>query len=130
MIGMRSKSEFDAEAVRRRAEQGSFRSLSHAAAAIRLTARRSIRKSESYSAPGTPPHTRRGLLRGAIVYGVEKAAGRALIGPTYERVGTSAMAHEFGGKYRKERYPRRAFMGPALEKVAPRLAGFWEASVR
>ena len=130
MIGMRSRSQFDVEAVRKRAEQGSFRSLSHAAAAIRLTARRSIRKSASYSAPGTPPHTRRGLLRGAIVYGVERHLNRALVGPTYERVGTSAMAHEFGGKYRKERYPKRPFMGPALEKLTPRLAGFWAGSVR
>jgi len=130
MIGMWYRSRFDVETVRKRAEQGSFRSLSHAAAAIRLTARRSIRRSESYSAPGRPPHTRRGLLRGAIVYGVEKHAGRALIGPTYERVGTSAMAHEFGGKYRRERYPKRSFMGPALEKVAPRLAGFWAGSVK
>jgi len=91
--------------------------------------------------PGRPPHTRRGLLRGAIIYGVDlpaatlaaqagKHAGRALIGPTYERVGTSAMAHEFGGKYRRERYPKRSFMGPALEKVAPRLAGFWAGSVK
>jgi hypothetical protein len=130
MIGMRSESEFDVEAVRKRAERGSFRSLSHAAAAIRLTARRSIRKSTSYSAPGTPPHTRRGQLRGAIVYAVERHADRALIGPTHERVGASGMAHEFGGKYRRERYPKRPFIAPALEKVAPRLAGLWEGSVR
>jgi phage gpG-like protein len=129
MIGMRSRSRFDMEGVRRRADQGSFRSLAHAAAAIRLTARRSIRRSKSCSAPGTPPHTRRGLLRGAIVYGVEKYRDSAVIGPTYERVGTSAMAHEFGGRYRKERYPKRPFMGPALEKLTPRLPGFWAHSV-
>jgi len=130
MIGIRSRSRFDIEIVRKRAEQGSFHSLAHAAAAIRLTARRSIRRSKSYSAPGTPPHTRRGLLRGAIVYGVERHRDRALVGPTYERVGTSAMAHEFGGRYRKERYPKRPFMGPALEKLTPRLPGFWAGSVR
>ena len=130
MIGMRSRSTFNGETVRKRAERGSFRSLSHAAAAIRLTARRSIRRSKSYSAPGTPPHTRRGLLRGAIVYGVERHRDSALIGPTYERVGTSAMAHEFGGRYRNEKYPKRPFMGPALEKLTPRLAGFWAGSVR
>ena len=130
MIGMKSRSRFDTESVRKRAEQGSFRSLSHAAAALRLTARRSIRKSKSASAPGTPPHTRNGLLRGAILYSMEKRRDRALIGPTFERVGRSAMAHEFGGHYRGDRYPRRAFMGPALDKIAPRLAGFWAGSVR
>jgi len=127
---MRSRSRLDVETVRKRAEQGSFKSLGHAAAAIRLTARRSIRKSKSYSAPGAPPHTRRGLLRGAILYGVERYRDSAVIGPTYERVGTSAMAHEFGGRYRKERYPKRPFMGPALEKLTPRLPGFWAGSVR
>ena len=115
MIGMRSRWRFDAETVKKRAAQGSFRSLSHAAAVIRLTARHSIRKSKSASAPGTPPHTRRGQLRGAIVYAVDRRADEALIGPTYERVGTSAMAHEFGGRYRKERFPKRAFMGRLLE---------------
>ena len=130
MIGMHSRSRFDVETVRRRAEQGSFRSLSHAAAAIRLTARRSIRRSQRPSAAGAPPHTQRGLLRGAIMYGVEKYRDSAVIGPTHERVGTSAMAHEFGGRYRREMYPKRPFMGPALEKLTPRLPGFWAGSVR
>ena len=130
MIGAKVRSFFDAKGVQRRTQGGSIRVLGHAAGAIRLTARRSIRRSPTASAPGTPPHTRRGLLREGILYAVEKDAACAVIGPTYEMVGTSGSAHEFGGKYRKEDYPARPFMGPALEAIRPRLPSFWAASVR
>ena len=130
MLGARVHSFFDTRTVQRRANDGSIKALGHAAAAIRLTARRSIKRSPSYSDPGTPPHTRRGLLREAVLYAVEKDAGRAVIGPAYEMVGTSGSAHEFGGKYRKETFPKRAFMGPALEAIRPRLPSFWSASVK
>ena len=130
MIGANVRSFFDAKGVQRKANDGSIRALGHAAGAIRLTARRSIRRSPTYSDPGTPPHTRRGLLREGILYAVEKDAARAVIGPTYERVGTSGSAHEFGGRYRGDNYPARPFMGPALEAIRPRLPSFWAASVR
>ena len=130
MIGANVRSFFDAKGVQRKAHDGSIRALSHAAGAIRLTARRSIKRSPTYSDPGTPPHTRRGLLREAVLYAVEKDAARAVIGPTYERVGTSGSAHEFGGRYRGDNYPARPFTGPALEAIRPRLPGFWAASVR
>ena len=130
MIGANVRSFFDAKTVQRKANDGSIRALGHAAAAIRLTARRSIRRSPTYSDPGTPPHTRRGLLREGILYAVEKDAARAVIGPTFEMVGTSGSAHEFGGRYRGDNYPARPFMGPALEAIRPRLPSFWAASVR
>lgn len=129
MIGAKARSFFDAKPVQRKANDGSIKALGHAAAAIRLTARRSIKRSPTYSDPGKPPHTRRGLLREAVLYAVERDAVRAVIGPTYEKVGTSASAHEFGGRYRGDRYPARPFMGPALEAIRPRLPGFWAASV-
>ena len=130
MIGANVRSFFDAKGVQRKANDGSIKALGHAAGAIRLTARRSIKRSPAYSDPGTPPHTRRGLLREAILYAVEKDAQRALIGPTYEMAGTSGSAHEFGGRYRGDEYPKRSFMGPALEAIRPRLPSFWAASVK
>ena len=93
-------------------------------------ARRSIRKREGPSAPGEPPHTHTGALRVAILYAVEKLDERVVIGPAFTGVGTSAMAHEFGGRYRKARYPKRPFMGPALEKVKDRLPRMWAGSIR
>jgi hypothetical protein len=130
MIGATIKITFNSLLVVRKANDGSIQALGHAAAAIRLTARRSIRRSDKYSDPGTPPHTRRGQLREAILYAVEKDMLDAVIGPTYDAVGTSGSAHEFGGRYRGDNYPPRPFMGPALEAIRPRLPSFWEGSVK
>lgn len=107
-----------------------FRSLNHAAAAIRLTARRSIRRSPKESASGTPPHTRRGLLKRSLLYNVDKAKMRAVIGPAYSIVGRSGSAHEFGGKYYGRKYPKRAYMGPALRQQAKRIPRMWANSIK
>ncbi len=130
MSGMRVKTQLDAKKVMAAARKSSITSLGHAGAAIRLAARRSIRKSEKPSSPGSPPHTRKGRLRNAIKYAVEATLQSVLIGPDVVVAGTSGKAHEFGGHYRREQYPRRRFMGPALEKVKTRLPAFWAASVK
>ena len=43
---------------------------------------------------------------------------------------TSAKAHEFGGRYKRQKYPKRPFMGPALEKTNDRLPKLWAGSVK
>jgi phage gpG-like protein len=116
--------------VQRKAQQGNFKSLGHAAAALRLVARRSIRRRRMAASPGSPPNTRRGQLKRSIMYAVNKKRGVALIGPSFEMVGTAGKAHEFGGRYRRERYPKRPFMGPALDKVKDRLPSMWAGSIR
>ena len=128
-IGINVRTEDYSRAVRRKAKDGSVMSLGHAGAVIRLTARRSIRKRKGRSQPGTPPSTRQGALRRAIVYAVEGNAERVVIGPDYAVVGDSARAHEFGGHYRGDRYERRPFMGPALLKTRDRLPEHWAGSV-
>ena len=130
MIRMKATSRFDRKKVRRRAAEGSFRSLGHAGAALRLTARRSIRRSGMPSRPGQPPHTRRGQLKRALRYAVDKSRERVLIGPAYTVVGRSAAAHEFGGRYRRDTYAKRPFMGPALMKIRSRLPRMWADSIR
>ena len=130
MFGMNSKSAFNGRKVKAAASRTNFTNLAHASAAIRLTARRSIRRGKKQSPAGTPPHTRKGQLKRAILYAVEKQKASAVIGPAYEMVGTSGSAHEFGGRYKRQRYPRRAFMGPALRENLPRLPKIWAASVR
>lgn len=130
MITMKAKVTFDARKLRARARKGNIESLGHAGGAIRLAARRSIRKSPKASVAGTPPHTRKGRLRGAILYAVERERDRVVIGPRYTVAGPSGMAHEFGGRFRGERYDRRPFMGPALDKVKDRLPRMWAGSVR
>ena len=129
-IGMQIRTRADIPKVLRKVRRANIESLGHAGAVIRLTAKRSIRKSDSPAAPGTPPKTRRGQLRRSIRFAVEANRQRVVIGPEYGIVGRSAMAHEFGGRYRRERYPKRPFMGPALEKTQSRLPRHWAGSVR
>jgi hypothetical protein len=130
MFGTKVKTKFDKAKVANRAKAGSIKSLGHAAAALRLIARRSIRRSPGPSSPGSPPHTRAGQLKRAIVYAVDAGKTMAVIGPEAALMGKASMAHEFGGRFRGARYPKRAFMGPALEKLKPRLPYMWQKSVR
>ena len=130
MAGISVRTRSDIPKVLRKIRRANIENLGHAGGAIRLAAKHSIKKSPEPSAPGTPPHTRHGQLPGSILYAVEKRKQRVVIGPDYMKVGRVATAHEFGGRYRKERYRRRPFMGPALEKVRPRLPRHWAGSVK
>ena len=129
MVGMTVKTRSDVKKVLRRARRANIENLGHAGATIRLIARRSIRKRKGPAPAGQPPHTRRGQLRGAILYAVEKEKERVVIGPGHSKVGKSGSAHEHGGRYKRTRYRRRPFMGPALVKVKPRLPRMWAGSV-
>jgi phage gpG-like protein len=127
-VKVTTKKSFDK--VKAKAQQGNFKSLGHAAASIRLIARRSIRRRKSTAMPGSPPNTRRGQLKRSIMYSLDKQRGVAIIGPDFDVVGAAGKAHEFGGRFRRERYPKRPFMGPALEKVRDRLPPMWANSIR
>lgn len=130
MIALRVKTRSDVQKVLAQTRQAQITNLGHVGAAIRLAARRSIRRNKRQSAAGTPPHTRRGQLKRAIVYAVEPSAERVTVGPTHQVVGRAGSAHEHGGRYKRERYQKRPFMGPALEKTIPRLPRMWAGSVR
>lgn len=130
MIGATVKTKDETKKVLAKAKQGNFKSLGHAGAAIRLTAKRSIRKRKKASPEGQPPSTRRGQLRGAIMFDVEKQKDLVVIGPEHTKVGESGSAHEHGGRYKRQRYPKRPFMGPALEMTQDRLPKLWAGSVK
>ena len=127
---MKAKTRSQMHKVARQAKRASIESLGHAGGAIRLAAVRSIRKRKGPSPSGQPPHTHTRRLPRAIKYAVEKQRQAVVIGPDIQSLGTAGKAHEHGGHYRRERYPKRPFMGPALEKVKPRLTKFWAGSVR
>jgi len=129
-IGFQVKTRSDIPKVLRKARRANIENLGHAGASIRLTAKRSIRKSANPAEPGKPPKTRRGQLRSSIRFAVEKNRQRVVVGPDYRIVGQSGRAHEFGGRYRKQRYPNRPFMGPALTKTKDRLPKHWAGSIR
>ena len=130
MVGMKVRTRSDVPKVLRKVRRANITNLGHAGGTIRKVAQHSIKKSPSASAPGTPPHTRRGQLRRSVLYAVEKGKQSVVIGPDVRLVGTSATAHEFGGRYRREQYPKRRFMGPALEKTSAKLPRHWAGSVR
>ena len=130
MADAKVRVEFDSDAVRNAVRRGGVKSLRQAGAYVRKAARHAVKKSSRASAAGTPPHTRRGLLRNSILFGVEKHRMAVVIGPAYEFVGISMTAHEFGWMYRRRRYPKRPLMGPTLQKTAPNISKMWADSVK
>ena len=127
---MRSEVEFDADGLVARVARASVDILRRMGAYVRTVARRKVRPGERPSPAGTPPHSRTGALKRGILFGVERRQASVLVGPSERSVGTSAAAHEFGGAYKRERYPRRPLMGPALKESSPRLARMWRDAVK
>ncbi|MBQ6102807.1 MAG: hypothetical protein IJL06_03960, partial [Kiritimatiellae bacterium] len=103
--------------------------LRRAGAYVRRAARHKVKTSDNPSPPGSPPHSRAGLLKRSILFGLDKPAQAVVIGPAESVIGNAMAAHEFGGRYKRERYPARPLMGPTLTSTAPKLAQFWRDSV-
>ena len=126
---MRCETEFDEDGLVARIARASRDILRRAGAYVRRVAQRKVVTSPRASQPGSPPHSRKGLLKRAILFGSDGDKS-VLVGPGFNFVGTSAAAHEFGGKYRRERYPKRPLMGPALKESAPHVAKMWSDAVK
>ena len=130
MADARVRVVFDSDAVRNAVRKGGVKSLRQAGAYVRKAARHAVKKSPKASSAGTPPHTRRGLLKRSLLFGVEPRRMAVVIGPAYQFVGISMTAHEFGGMYRRRKYPKRALMEPTLQKTAPKISKMWADSVK
>ena len=126
---MRCEVEFDEDGLVARIARASRDILRRAGAYVRRVAQRKVVTSPKASQPGSPPHSRKGLLKRAILFGSDGDKS-VLVGPGFNQVGTSLAAHEFGGRYKRERYPRRPLMGPSLKESAPRLARMWDGAVK
>ena len=127
---MKCRIEFDERKVLVCVERGNTVALRRAGAYIRKTARNRVSISGNASAPGSPPNTRQGLLKRSLLFGVDKQQQRVLVGPAESLIGTAMHAHEFGGRYKKERYPKRPLMGPTLERTRTQLPKLWEGAVK
>lgn len=127
---MKTEIEFDSDGLVARVSKACIGVLKRMGAYVRTVARRKVKTSDKPSTPGTPPHSKTGALKRGILFGVEKQRKRVVIGPGFRFVGTSMMAHEFGGGYKKERYPKRPLMGPSLKDSIPRLTRLWEDAVK
>ena len=127
---MNHEVEFDADGLVARAAKASVDVLRRMGAYIRRVAQSKVRQRRNPSQPGEPPHTRRGALKRGILFGVDRRTNSVVVGPSVRFVGTSMQAHEFGGGYKRERYPKRPLMGPSLRESAPHLAKMWEDAVK
>lgn len=149
---------FDRKQVIKQIGRARAKYLNRAGAMVRLTARRSIRKTDKTSKPGNAP-TSHGehLLRNKILYALDKRYGDpdddAIVGPALIRHSSGAPATlEHGGETMIDTYrwetdasgqvirrvktgkkqitvDPRPFMGPALEKVRPQLSRLWANTV-
>ena len=129
-IGFRVRTRDDIPRLLRKARRQNIRTLGHAAAVIRVTAKRSIRKRAGPSPAGQPPHTHCGVLPRSLRYAVARNRQSAVIGPDYTVARRVGRPHEKGGIYFGRRYPARPYMLPAFEKIRPRLPRFWGGSIR
>ena len=127
---MKCRIEFDDRRILIAVRSGNNIALRRAGAYIRKAARNRVTTSEKASAPGSPPNTRQGLLKQSLLFGVDSRRESVVIGPAENLIGTAMVAHEYGGRFRKRRYPKRPLMGPTLQKTATKLPDLWEKSVK
>lgn len=145
---------FDREAVIARVGKARAKYLNRAGAMVRLTARRSIRKSDKTSKPGSTPFSHNEhLLRNLILYALDPSRNDAMVGPAkLNKPGTAPATLEHGGEATIDTFTwqrdaagqvtrrvrtgkkritiaARPFMGPALEKVQPQLSKLWADTV-
>ena len=126
---MNTEIEFEEKTLLAKVAKASVDILKRMGAYVRTVARRKVKSSDKPSQPGSPPHSKTGALKKGILFGLEKKNSSVLIGPSDRFVGTSASAHELGGKYKKERYPKRPLMGPSLKESIPQLTKLWQDAV-
>jgi len=109
MVGVKVKTKIEGERVVVKTRKASISNLRQAGAYIRGIARKSIKISPKYSPPGKPPRSRKGRLKDAIIFAVEKEQQRVVVGPTATEVGQIGRTHEQGGteppKTKKARNP-------------------------
>ncbi|MCY3019534.1 MAG: hypothetical protein NTW87_10970 [Planctomycetota bacterium] len=98
MLSARVKLKDNSAKVLKAVARETQKNLGKAGAYIRGIAMRSIKVSPEKAAPGKPPHTRKGRLKKAIVFAVNKAEESVVIGPTFSNVGKIGRTHEFGGE--------------------------------
>lgn len=125
-----ARTEFYADQLMGAVKYANRKSLRRAGAYVRKIARNMIHRSRKSSAPGNPPNTRRGQLKRSILFGLDEDARGVVIGPAKSIIGLAATPHEYGGRFRGRKYPKRPFMGPALSKAESYLPEIWKDSLK
>ncbi len=135
-LGWEVKTQEQLDEVAQRLAENAVYSLKGAMYVVTQQAKAGIIRSPKAAAAGDAPHTRGKPgknLKGAIRYHLDKERTEAVIGPSAEIVGDVGALHEFGGDRPStdvvESYPRRPFMGPALERSLPSIPEQFRSSV-
>jgi len=111
-------------------KRGIPQSLSRSAFLLRKVAQSQFRRTKKRPSPaGLSPHTRKGRLPRAILYQVDRQREEAVIGPSHVLAGEVGGVHEHGGQYKKQKFPPRPFMGPALDKSVPLIGPQWSGAI-
>jgi phage gpG-like protein len=99
----------EAAQARREIMRRTREELKRAGAYVRGFARQSIGKGKlgKPSAPGSPPHSPKGLLKKSVIFGVEQDS--VVIGPSSGVFGKLGASHEFGGVEPPKKAPRGGF---------------------
>ena len=129
MIGLDAKFIDKIRDLKKAEGRGVVEGLYEAGGYIRKTARRLIRPSKKSSTPGTPPHTQTRILRESILFSVNKERESVIIGPSRRKVEMVGAVHEFGETFMGRKYPKRPFMGPALDITKESLPEKWKNSI-
>ena len=95
---MKCSIEFDERRIFIAVRSGNNIAFRRAGAYIRKAARNRVTASGKASLPGSPPHTRQGLLKQSLLFGVDSRRESVVIGPAESIIGTAMVAHEYGGR--------------------------------
>jgi len=131
---------FDRDNVIDATEKAERKVMSKAGAFVMRRARSSIRRRKSSAKPGKPPTNRTGLLKRFLFFGYDHINSEVVIGPMRlnksKARGTGLTVPallEFGGTVRRGgetlRYEPHPYMGPAMEKEAPKFPKLWRNAV-
>ncbi len=145
---IKTKIDWNPKELRRQLKKANITNLGRAGFLIRREARKKLRKKHLSkkkkiidgktflvklpSRPGEAPRGSGGnhSLRASIRFEVSKQKDDVIIGPDAGVVDQVGEAHEFGGKYEGEDYPKRPFMGPSLDIIKGKLPKIWASSVK
>ncbi len=155
MFGIQVKLTATPDRLKKATDEGTYKTLRHAAFSIRKSAIASMVFRGGPSSPGTPPHAHTGRLRRSILVSQDEK-GEVVVGPSYRRVKVGgrppwlAQMLEHGGTFqvkqkRKGRgrpkkgtppqairsitFPARPFMQPALQKNLARFHREWRGAI-
>lgn len=133
MFGVRTQLKTTPKRVQKAADKGAYRSFSHAAASIRMAARRSIKRSDTSGPPGGPVRSKRGQggglakHKGTILYKADKEG--AVVGFTASAIDQAMQVHEHGGVRGGVLFPQRPTMQPAMERNLARFHRKWKGAI-